>query len=77
MTQTTKDLAQNLEADAQKVEETVVTDVKKVKGQLVKFVADVFPYCKGDIVRLTEDEVKRVLKEAKARGLTAFTALKG
>ena len=77
MTQTTKDLAQNLEADAQKVETTVVADVKKVKSELVKFVTDVFPYCKGDVVRLTEDEVKRVLAEAKTRGVTTFKAVKG
>lgn len=76
MTQTTKDLAQNLQADAQKVEETVKADVKKVKSELVEFVTDIFPYCKGDVVKLTEDEVKRVLAEAKARKVTAFKAVK-
>lgn len=77
MAQTTKGLAQNLEADAQKAESAVKADVAKAKSQLVEFVTDVFPYCKGDVVKLTEDEVKRVLAEAKSRSVTAFKAIKG
>ncbi len=78
MAQTTKDLAQNLDADVQKVEKTVVADAKKVEGQLVQFIIDVFPYCKGDIVRLVPDEIKRVLAEAKARGLSkVYKLVKG
>jgi hypothetical protein len=38
-------------------------------GQLVKFNADVFPYCKGDIRRLTKKELAQVDKAATARDL--------
>lgn len=36
---------------------------------LVKFNSDVFPYCKGDVVRLEGDDKARVDKVAKARKL--------
>lgn len=39
------------------------------KTTLVKFIADVFPYCKNDVVALTDDELKRVDTVAKARDL--------
>jgi hypothetical protein len=31
-----------------------------VKTTLVEFTADIFPYCKGDVVALDEAEIKRV-----------------
>ncbi len=36
---------------------------------LVTFQADVFPYCKGDVVELSGDEKKRVDEDAKGRNL--------
>ncbi len=41
------------------------------KGKLVKFTADIacVPYCKGDVTRLTDEQVKAVKAEAKARNL--------
>lgn len=32
----------------------------EVKSTLVEFTADIFPYCKGDVVALDTDEQKRV-----------------
>jgi len=39
------------------------------EGKLVKFKKDVSPYCKGDIVRLSKEEKKRVDEAAKIRDL--------
>lgn len=39
------------------------------QGTLVQFVADVTPYCKGDVVRLSDDEKERVDLMAEKREL--------
>ena len=39
--------------------------------QLVEFTADVFPYCKGDVVGLEQDEVARVAKAVENRNIDA------
>ena len=36
---------------------------------LVKFKADIYPYCKGDVVKLTQDEKARVDEAAEARDI--------
>ena len=37
------------------------------EGKLVVFKADVFPYCKNDVVRLSKEEQQRVDEAAAAR----------
>lgn len=39
------------------------------KTTMVTFNNDVAPYCFGDVVKLTDEELKRVNKEARRRGL--------
>lgn len=41
---------------------------------VVKFEADVFPYCKGDVVDLNADQQKHVDAVAKERGVKAYVA---
>jgi hypothetical protein len=35
-------------------------------SKLVEFTQDIAPYCKGDVVKLEDDEIKRVEKRAKS-----------
>lgn len=44
---------------------------------VVEFVADVYPYCKGDVMDLSADELKKVDATAKRRDITAYKAVKG
>lgn len=41
-------------------------------SKLVEMLADVYPYCKGDVVNLAKDELARVQAEAKNRSVEAF-----
>lgn len=36
---------------------------------LVEFKTDIYPYCKGDVVKLDKDEKKRVDEAAEARDI--------
>ena len=41
-------------------------------SKTVTFVADIYPYCLGDVVVLNDEELKAVDKVAKARKLKAY-----
>lgn len=42
---------------------------------VVEFVADVYPYCKGDVVDLSESDLKAVDVAAKKRDVTAYKSV--
>jgi hypothetical protein len=42
---------------------------ESVEGKLVQFVADVFPHVKGEVKKVSAEELKRVDAVAKERGL--------
>lgn len=40
---------------------------------VIEFVADVYPHCKGDVVELSDSELKAVDAAAERRGIEAYT----